>query len=66
MVQSIAPELWEQVCKLTQFVNERKGRSAAVKDTSFAGRIKHLCRAYLVSLIWFRRGVDGKEKSMGG
>ena len=53
MVQSIAPELWEHVCKLTQSVNERKGRSASVKETSFAGHIKHLRRAYLVSLILF-------------
>ena len=53
MVQSIAPELWEHVCKLTQSVNERKGRCASVKETSFAGHIKHLRRTYLVSLILF-------------
>ena len=53
MVQSIAPDLWEHVCKLTQSVNERKGRSASVKESTFAGRIKRLCRAYLVSLIIF-------------
>ena len=52
-VCSIAPELWEHVCKLTQSVNECKGRSAAVKESTFTGRIKHLCRAYLVSLILF-------------
>ena len=51
LVQSIAPELWEHVYKLTQSVNEHKGRSASVKETSFAGHIKHLRRAYLVSLI---------------
>ena len=34
-------------------MNGFKGRSAAVKENSFAGRIKHLCRAYLVSLILF-------------
>ena len=52
-VHSIAPEFWEHVCKLTQSVNERKGRSASVNDSTFAGHIKHLCRAYLVSLIIF-------------
>ena len=34
-VRSIAPELWEHVCKLTQSVNERKGRSASVNDYIF-------------------------------
>ena len=43
MVQSIAPELWEHVCKLTQSVNEHKGRSAS-------GQIKHL-RIFSVSDI---------------
>ena len=52
-VQSIAPDLWDHVCKLTQSVNERKGRSASVKDGTFSGHIKHLRRAYLVSLIIF-------------
>ena len=52
-VHSIAPELWEHVCKITQSVNERKGRSASVKDNTFTGRIKQLRRAYLVSLIVF-------------
>ena len=50
---SIAPELWEHVCKLTQSVNERKGRSAYVNDSTFSGRIKYLHQAYLVSLIIF-------------
>ena len=53
IVQSIAPDLWDHVCKLTQSVNERKGRSASVKDGTFSGHIKHLRRAYLVSLIIF-------------
>ena len=52
-VRSIAPELWEHVCKLTQSVNERKGRSASVNDSTFSGRIKQLHQAYLVSLIIF-------------
>ena len=52
-VRSLAPELWEHVCKLTQSVNECKGRSASVKDNTFTGRIKLLRRAYLVSLIVF-------------
>ena len=52
-VHSIAPELWEHVCKLTQSVNERKGRSASVNDSTFASHIKHFRRAYLVSLIIF-------------
>ena len=41
-VRSIAPELWEHVCRLTQSINERKGRRASVKDSTLAGRIKHL------------------------
>ena len=52
-VHSIAPELWEHVCKLTLSVNERKGRSASVNDSTFSGRIKQLRQAYLVSLIIF-------------
>lgn len=35
MVRSVAPELWEHVCKITQYINERKGRSASVKDSTF-------------------------------
>ena len=50
-VKAIAPDLWEHVCELTQSVNERKGHSASVKEYSFAGHIKRLRRAYLVSLI---------------
>ena len=41
-VRSVAPDLWELVCEITQSVNERKGRSASVNKESFAGRIKHL------------------------
>ena len=52
-VKAIAPDLWEHVCELTQSVNERKGRSASVKEDSFVGRIKRLRRTYLVSLIIF-------------
>ena len=52
-VRSIAPELWEHVCKLTQSINERKGRSTSVKDSTFTSHIKHLRRTYLVSLIIF-------------
>ena len=52
-VCSIAPELWEHICILTQSVNECKGRSAAIDEKSFAGQIKRLRRAYLVSLILF-------------
>ena len=53
MKLSIAPGLWEHICILTQSVNERKGRSAAVDKTSLSGRIKQLRRAYLLSLIFF-------------
>ena len=53
VVHSIAPEFWEHVCKLTQSVNEHKGRSASVQNSIFIGCIKHLHRAYLVSLIIF-------------
>ena len=52
-VRSVAPELWDLVTKLTQSVNERKRRSASVNETSLSGRIKHLRRASLVSLILF-------------
>ena len=52
-VRSVAPDLWELVCEITQSKNERKGRSASVNESSFAGRIKHLRRAYIVSLIIF-------------
>ena len=42
-------------CKLTKSVNEHKGRgrSPSIKDSLLAGHIKHLCQAYLVSLIVF-------------
>ena len=53
LIKSIGPELWEHVCELTQSINECKGRSASVNEDSFAGHIKHLRRAYLVSLIIF-------------
>ena len=52
-VCSIAPELWEHICILTQYVNECNGRSAAIDEKSFAGQIKWLRRAYFVSLILF-------------
>ena len=48
VVHSIAPELWEHVYKLTQSVNECKGCSASVQDSTFTGRIKHISWAYLV------------------
>ena len=40
-VKSVAPELWEHVCKITQSVNELKGHSASVTNNTFAGCIKH-------------------------
>ena len=52
-IRSVAPELWEHICKITESVNERKGRSASVNDSTFAGHIKRPRRAYLVSLILF-------------
>ena len=48
-VHSIAPDLWELVCNITQSVNECKERCASVKEDSFAGCIKHLRRAFIVS-----------------
>ena len=51
-VCSVAPDLWELVCEITQSVNEHKGRSASVNKDSFAGRIKHLRRAYIVFLMF--------------
>ena len=50
---SAAPELWQHICTLTQSVNERKGRTAATAEHSFAGRIKKVRRAYLLSVILF-------------
>ena len=52
-VRSVAPELWELVTKVTQSVNESRGRSASVNETSLSGRMKHVRRAYLMSLILF-------------
>ena len=52
-VQSIATALWEHVCKRTQSVNERRGRNGSINNSIFAGRVKRLRRAYLVSLIIF-------------
>ena len=33
-IESVAPSMWEHVCKLTQSVNESKGRSAAINQLS--------------------------------
>ena len=52
-VCSVAPELWELVCTLTSSVNERKGRTAATAGDTYAGKIKHLRRAYILSVILF-------------
>ena len=52
-VRSAAPHLWELVCGITQSKNECKGRSASVNESSFASCMKHLRRAYIVSLIIF-------------
>ena len=45
-VCSVAPELWQHICTLTQSVNEQKGHTAATAERSFAGRIKRVRRAY--------------------
>ena len=50
---SAAPELWQHICTLTQSVSERKGRTVATADHRFAGFIKRVCRAYLLSVILF-------------
>ena len=50
-VKSIALEICEHVCDLAMSINERKGCSASVKESALTGSIKHLRRAYLVSLI---------------
>lgn len=52
-VCSVAPELWDLEYNLTMSINERKGRKAAKSEDTFAGRIKHLCRAYIVSALLF-------------
>ena len=52
-VCSVAPELWDLVCTLTMTVNERKGRKGAIAEDTFAGRIKRLRRAYILSLLLF-------------
>ena len=44
-VCSVAPELWQHICTLTQSVNEQKGRTAATAERSFAGCIKRVRRA---------------------
>ena len=48
---SIAPDLWEHIFTLTQTVNERKGHTASISQDRFAGCIKRLYRAYLLSVI---------------
>ena len=50
-VCSIAPDLWEHIRILTQSVNERKGRKAATSKNSYASRLKHVRRAYLLSVV---------------
>ena len=52
-VCSVAPELWDLVCNLTMTVNERKGRKAATAEDTFAGKIKRLRRAYILSVLLF-------------
>ena len=52
-VATVGSNLWQHVCELTQSVNERRGHSAAVNESTFTGHIKRLRRAYLVSLILF-------------
>ena len=52
-VCSVAPELWDLEYNLTMSINERKGRKAAKVEDTFAGRIKHLRRAYIVSVLLF-------------
>ena len=52
-VQHVAPDVWEHVCLLTRSVNERKGRKAAVNEETLSGHIKHLRRAYLLSVLLF-------------
>ena len=48
-----ALQLWEHVCVLTQTVNERKGRKAALNETTLHSKIKRVRRAYLVSMLLF-------------
>ena len=38
------------VCNLTMTVNKRKGKKAATAKDTFTRRIKHLCRAYILSV----------------
>ncbi len=52
-VTSAAPELWEHICLLTQSVNERRGRRAAVEETTLHGTIKRIRSAYLLSMMLF-------------
>ena len=54
----VAPELWELVCNLTMTVNKRKGKKAATAKDTFTRRIKHLCRAYILSVILFVRNNE--------
>ncbi len=57
-IQASSPEVWEHVCKLTQSVNEGKGRKAAVSEHSQSGRIKLIRRAYLVSVLLFTTNTE--------
>lgn len=52
-VQCVAPDAWEHVCLLTHSVNECKGRKSAVEEDSLSVRIKHLRRAFLLSVVLF-------------
>lgn len=52
-VCSVAPNLWEHVKILTMTVNERKGRRSTTFKDTYASHLKHLRRAYLLSVLLF-------------
>ena len=52
-VCTVAPDLWDHIKILTQSVNERKGRRVATLEDTYASRLKHLHRAYLLSVVLF-------------
>ena len=51
-VRSIAPELWEHVCKLTQSVNERKGRSAVRSTLSLSSSSSPIVSVTPLSMLY--------------
>ena len=52
-VRSVVPELWEHMSTLTESIEKNRGQSAVVNEESLSGRIKYICRTYLMSMVLF-------------